>query len=69
MPRAVFIIGPELERQLADNGFGDFVLDRENVLELAIVAIRPQMAADHAVDQLRGNAYPVAGLGTLPSRT
>ena len=39
----------------ADDALGDFVLKSEDVVELAIVALRPDMAIGGAVDQLSGN--------------
>ena len=37
------------------------VLDGEDVLQLAIVALGPEMRVMGRVDQLRGDAHPVAG--------
>ena len=44
----------------------DLVLDRKDVVEAAIVCCRPQVRVRAGVDELRGDAHPVAG---LPHRT
>ena len=49
-------------RQRLGDGSGDLVLHREHVGQLAIVALRPQVAAVGGVDQLRRDPDPIAGL-------
>ncbi len=44
----------------------NFILKREHIDKIAIIAIRPQMIARRGADQLSGYAYPVRG---LPDRT
>ena len=44
------------------DGGGDLVLDGEDVGELAVVALGPDVAVGRGVDQLDGDAHPVAGL-------
>ncbi len=39
---------------------GDFVLDGEDVLELAVIAFGPDRMASRAFDELRGDAQTVA---------
>jgi hypothetical protein len=39
---------------------GDFVLDREDLIDITIVAFRPDVIACLRVNKLRGNANPVA---------
>ena len=39
---------------------GDLVLDREDVVDGAIEAKRPQMATGGRIDELRGGAQPFA---------
>ncbi len=48
--------------RVADDGGGDLVLDGEDVGELAVVALGPDVAVGRGVDQLDGDAHPVAGL-------
>jgi hypothetical protein len=48
---------------------GDLVLHREDVGEIAIVALGPDMLAGFALDKLRGYADPIAGFGRLPPST
>ena len=48
--------------QRRDDRRRHLVLDRENVLELAVVALGPDMRLGLAVDQLHGDAHAVAGL-------
>ena len=52
----------QVAAQRSDDRVGDFVLDREDVGQLAIVGLRPQVTVVHRVDQLRGDAHVVAGL-------
>ena len=52
----------KLAGKLADDGFGDLVLDREDVFEFAVVALGPQVVAARRLDQLAGDAHPRAGL-------
>src|SRR3954454_1527933 len=40
---------------------GDLVLHRENVSEIAVIALSPDMLAGFGLDQLRGDADAVAG--------
>ena len=42
------------------DAMGDLVLKVEDVLDLAVVALRPQMMPGGRVDQLRGDAQPIA---------
>src|SRR5215212_1203687 len=42
----------QLYPQRCDNRLGDFVLDGENIREVAVVAVGPQVAPRRAVDQL-----------------
>src|SRR5579862_252114 len=39
-----------------------FILHSENIGEIAIEAVSPDMSAAHGVDQLAGHAHPIAGL-------
>ncbi len=52
---------PQLHLQLVGNRLGDFILDREDAGQLAVVFLRPQVIAAARVDQLRGDAHFVAG--------
>ncbi len=51
---------PALERR--DDGSGDLVLNREDVLHLAVVALGPEVVPVGDVDQLRRHAQTVARL-------
>ena len=51
----------ELHLEHLDDRRGDLVLDGEYVFHLAVVALRPQVVAVGDVDQLGGDAQPVAG--------
>jgi hypothetical protein len=44
---------------------GDLVLDCEDVLELTIVPVAPQVKAGRGVDQLRRDPYLVANLANI----
>ena len=48
--------------QGGDDRRGHLVLDREDVLEVAVVALGPDVAVGIGVDQLHGHAHPVARL-------
>jgi hypothetical protein len=48
---------------------GDLVLDREDIGEIAVVTLGPNVVAGFGLDQLRGDADAVAGLRRLPSST
>ena len=48
--------------QRRHDGRGHLVLDGEDVLELAVVALGPDMRLGLAVDQLHGDAHAVGGL-------
>jgi hypothetical protein len=52
-------------RQRLGDGTGNLVLHREDVGQLAIVALRPEVAAVGGGDQLRGDPDPIAALRTL----
>src|SRR5206468_6760918 len=52
----------ELELERTYDGFRNLILDRENVGQIAIVALGPQMIAGRTVDQLRSDAHATAGL-------
>jgi len=49
-----------LPSELRDDFHGDLVLQSEDVLQVAIVAISPNVFAGQSVDQLGRNAHPVA---------
>ena len=53
---------PQLDFEHIHDGLRDLVLDREDVGHLAIVALRPQVAAVGDGDQLRGHAQAIARL-------
>jgi hypothetical protein len=56
------LLGQQLEPQGRNDLLGDLILDRENVGEVAIVALGPEMVAGRSVDQLGGDPNAVAGL-------
>src|SRR6516162_240352 len=51
----------QLDRQGADNARGDLILYREDVDELTVVALGPNMSAACRVDELSCYARPVTG--------
>ena len=57
----LLLFGQQLELQRLDDRLGDLVLQREDVVEVAVVALGPDVAAGRAVDELRGDAHAVAG--------
>ena len=52
----------QLRRDRADDACRHLVLQLEDVLERAVEAIGPEMCAGRRVDELAGDAHPVAGL-------
>src|SRR5438128_2082912 len=51
----------QLRRDRAEDAARDLVLQIENVLNRTIEAVRPEMRAGRGVDELAGDAHPVAG--------
>ena len=54
--------GVKLRFDRGNDGLGDLVLHREDVLDAAIVALGPDVAAGRNIVELRGDAHTVAGL-------
>ena len=52
----------QLDRQRADDLLHHFVLGREDVGQLAIEPVGPEMPAAPGIDELGGDAYAIAGL-------
>jgi hypothetical protein len=48
-----FLLGQELEFQGGDDRLRYFVLQRENVVEIAVVTLGPDVSARRAIDELR----------------
>ena len=46
----------------SDDGGCELVLDRENIGKLAVIAIGPDVPVGARIDELDGDAHPVAGL-------
>ena len=59
---AKILRGIELRLDRGDDGLGDLVLHREHVGEVAVVALRPDVAAGGDVVELRRDAHAVAAL-------
>ena len=59
-PGTKILRGIELRFDRRDDGFGDLVLHREHVGEIAVVAVRPDVAAGGGVVKLRGDTHAVA---------
>ncbi len=55
------LLGAERDAQRLDDRLGDLVLNGEDVLHRAVVAVRPEAVAVGDVDQLGGDAELVAG--------
>ena len=52
----------DLRPDRTDDLVGDVVLQLEDIGQLAIVSVRPQMHAVRGIDQLSGDAHPAGGL-------
>ena len=52
----------EPRRDRADDARRHLVLQLEDVLELAVEPVGPEMRAGRGIDQLAGDAHPAAGL-------
>src|SRR5258705_9626971 len=64
-PAAKVLRGVNLRLDRSDDGVGDLVLHGENVGEVAVVTLRPDMTARCGVVELRSDAYAIAA----PSHT
>ena len=53
----------------ADHARGDFVLERKDVREVAVVTLGPDVSAACRVDELPRYSDPMPALRMLPSRT
>src|SRR5215472_17538171 len=56
----------ELNAQFGGNRLGNFILDRKDVIELAIVFLGPRLQSVVHVDQLHIDAHLIAGLLQTP---
>jgi hypothetical protein len=54
------------DRQRADDLLHHLVLRREDVCEIAIEPLRPEMPAAAGIDELRRDAHAIAGLAHAP---
>ena len=52
----------QLQRLGLGDTLGDFVLDLEDVLQVGVVLLRPQVIAVFDIDELGGDAQPAVGL-------
>src|SRR6516225_10025599 len=59
--RERLMIAQQSRFQHFHDGFGDFVLNRKNVFQFAIVALGPQIVTVRGVDKLRSDPEPLAG--------
>ncbi len=62
LPGAIHCGDSELARHRGGDFLHDLVLDVEDVLEVAVVAFRPKVAAAFRFDELGRDAHPIAGL-------
>jgi hypothetical protein len=62
----LLLIRQQLEFQRADNGFGYLVLQGKDVVQVAIVALGPNVIVARSVNQLCGDSYTAAGLAHAP---
>src|SRR5665213_822097 len=53
----LLLVRKQLELQGSNNSLGYLVLQREDIRELAVVTLGPDLIVSGAIDQLRGNAY------------
>ena len=60
LPELRVVAHHQLGLQGHDDVAGDLVLHLENVLDLSVVTFGPEMAGVGGIDQLRGDAHPVA---------
>ena len=60
--RAFGAVAQQRDLELLHHVGRDLVLDREDVVELAVVGLRPQVRVGAGLDQLRGDAHRVARL-------
>ena len=58
----LLLLRQKLDLELLDDRLGDLVLDGEDVGEVAVVAVGPEMAAGRPFDQLGVDPHPVPGL-------
>ena len=56
------LLGQELEFERCDDGLRDVVLDGEDVVERAVVALRPDLRVGGRLEQLRRDPHAIAGL-------
>jgi hypothetical protein len=56
------LVRQRLEPQRLDDGLRDLVLQREDVVQVPIVALRPDVPVGGAVDELRGYPHAAACL-------
>ena len=56
-----FFLLPEYDAQRSHDVLGDLILNGEDIFELAIITLRPEVVAVSHVDELRRDAKPVAG--------
>src|SRR5262249_49080751 len=52
--------GNDARRHGAGAALSDFVLDRENIGQIAVIAVGPEMVASFGINQLRCDAHTVA---------
>ena len=52
----LFFLRQQLEFQRRDDGLGDLVLQREDVVQVAVVALGPEVVVARRLDQLGGDA-------------
>jgi hypothetical protein len=55
-----FLGGRELRLQLVGDAFGDLALDGEDIGQIAIVGLRPEVSVVAGIDQLRDHAHLVS---------
>src|SRR5260370_8165228 len=67
LPNRLLLLREQLDLELLDNGVGDFVLDRENVGQVTVIAVGPNLAAVLPMDELSGNAHARAPLSNASS--
>ena len=56
----------QIERERADNLLRHVVLNSEDIGQVPIETLGPQMPARSRVDELRGDPHPVAGFADAP---
>ena len=59
--RVAAVLHPSVRVDGAYYHLGDLILDRQNIFQLPAIAFSPDIVSGCSVDELRGDAHPLAG--------